>query len=114
MTTLIVTPWLDNYNCGMIELIRSATFNRWLSGLRDRRAVARIAARLDRLAAGNPGDAEPVGEGVSELRINYGPGYRVYFIQRGPVLVVLLCGGDKSTQSKDIRQAKVLAEQWKG
>lgn len=98
----------------MIELIRSATFDNWLSGLRDRRAVARIAARLDRLAAGNPGDAEPVGEGVSELRINYGPGYRVYFIQRGLVLVILLCVGDKSTQSKDIRQAKVLAEQWKG
>ena len=98
----------------MIELIRSATFDSWLSSLRDRRAVARIAARLDRLAAGNPGDAEPIGEGVSELRINYGPGYRVYFLQRGQVLVILLCGGDKSTQSKDIRQAKVLAEQWKG
>lgn len=98
----------------MIELIRSATFDRWLSGLRDRRAVARIAARLDRMAAGNPGDVQPVGEGVSELRISYGPGYRVYFIQRGPVLIILLCGGDKSTQSKDIRQAKVLAEEWKG
>ncbi|WP_347268908.1 type II toxin-antitoxin system RelE/ParE family toxin [Paracoccus sp. (in: a-proteobacteria)] len=97
----------------MKELIRSESFDRWLSDLRDRRAIARIAARLDRLAAGNPGDVEPVGEGVSELRINYGPGYRVYFIQRGPVLVILLCGGDKSTQSKDIRQAKLLAEQWK-
>ena len=98
----------------MIELIRSGTFDTWLSSLRDRRAVARIAARLDRLAAGNPGDVEPVGEGVSELRINYGPGYRVYFIQRGPVLVILLCGGDKSTQSKDIKQAKVLAAEWNG
>lgn len=97
----------------MKELIRSESFDRWLSGLRDRRAIARIAARLDRLAAGNPGDVEPVGEGISELRINYGPGYRVYFIQRGPVLVILLCGGDKSTQSKDIRQAKILAEEWK-
>lgn len=97
----------------MKELIRSESFDRWLSSLRDRRATARIAARLDRLAAGNPGDVEPVGEGVSELRISYGPGYRVYFIQRGPVLVILLCGGDKSTQSKDIRQAKALAEQWK-
>jgi putative addiction module killer protein len=87
----------------MIELIRSGTFDTWLSGLRDRRAVARIAARLDRLAAGNPGDVEPVGDGVSELRINY-----------GPVLVILLCGGDKSTQSKDIKQAKVLAAEWKG
>lgn len=98
----------------MIELIRSETFDHWLSGLRDRRAVARIAARLDRLAAGNPGDAEPVGEGVSELRINYGPGYRVYFIQRGPVLIILLCGGDKSTQTRDITKAKALAGEWKG
>ena len=98
----------------MTELIRSATFDRWLSELRDRRAVARIAARLDRLAGGNPGDAQPVGDGVSELRINYGPGYRVYFIQRGPVLIILLCGGDKSSQDRDIKQAKVLAEQWKG
>lgn len=98
----------------MTELIRSSTFDRWLSGLRDRRAVARIAARLDRLAAGNPGDARPVGEGVSELRINYGPGYRVYFIQNGQILVILLCGGDKSSQDRDIKQAKALAEQWKG
>lgn len=114
MTTLVVRAAFDNYSLQMIELIRSATFDRWLSGLRDRRAVARIAARLDRMAAGNPGDVQPVREGVSELRINYGPGYRVYFIQRGPVLIILLCGGDKSTQSKDIRQAKVLAEEWKG
>ena len=98
----------------MTELIRSATFDRWLSELRDRRAVSRIAARLDRLASGNPGDTQPVGDGVSELRINYGPGYRVYFIQRGPVLIILLCGGDKSSQDRDIKQAKVLAEQWKG
>ena len=97
-----------------MELIRSATFNDWISGLRDRRAVVRIAARLDRLATGNPGDVEPVGQGVSELRINYGPGYRVYFMQRGPVLVILLCGGDKSTQERDIKQAKALAESWKG
>ena len=98
----------------MAQLIRSATFDRWLSGLRDRRAVARITARLDRFASGNPGDTQPVGNGVSELRINYGPGYRVYFIQRGPVLIILLCGGDKSSQDRDIKQAKVLAEQWKG
>lgn len=98
----------------MTELIRSATFDRWLSELRDRRAVARIAARLDRLASGNPGDAQPVGNGVSELRINHGPGYRVYFIQRGPVLIILLCGGNKSSQDRDIKQAKALAAQWKG
>ncbi len=114
MTTEVVRAVFDNYSLQMIELIRSATFDRWLSGLRDRRAVARIAARLDRMAAGNPGDVQQVGEGISELRINYGPGYRVYFIQRGPVLIILLCGGDKSTQSKDIKQAKVLAEEWKG
>lgn len=105
---------LDNYSCQMAELIRSATFDRWLSGLRDRRAVGRITARLDRLAGGNPGDVQPVGDGVSELRINYGPGYRVYFIQRGPVLIILLCGGDKSSQDRDIKQANALAEQWKG
>ena len=98
----------------MVELIRSATFDRWLTGLQDRRAVARIAAWLDRLASGNPGDAQPVGNGVSELRIHYGPGYRVYFLQRGPVMIVLLCGGDKSSQEKDIIQAKALAAEWKG
>ncbi|WP_042250946.1 type II toxin-antitoxin system RelE/ParE family toxin [Paracoccus sp. PAMC 22219] len=98
----------------MVEMIRSATFDRWLMGLRDRRAVARIAARLDRLASGNSGDAEPVGDGVSELRIHYGPGYRVYFLRRGPVLIVLLCGGDKSSQERDITQAKALAAEWKG
>lgn len=98
----------------MVELIRSATFDRWLTGLQDRRAVARIAAGLDRLAGGNPGDVQPVGNGVSELRIHYGPGYRVYFLQRGPVMIVLLCGGDKSSQEKDIIQAKALAAEWKG
>jgi putative addiction module killer protein len=97
----------------MVELIKSAAFDRWLSDLRDARAVARILARLDRLAVGNPGDVKPVGEGVSEMRIDYGPGYRVYFIQRGQLLVVLLCGGDKSTQDRDIARAKALAAQWK-
>jgi putative addiction module killer protein len=71
-------------------------------------ARARIAARIDRLARGNPGDVAPVGEGVSEMRIHYGPGYRVYFVQRGAALVLLLCGGDKSTQARDIRTAKQL------
>ena len=66
------------------------------------------------MLAGQSRDAQPVGDEVSELRINYGPGYRVYFIQRGPVLIILLCGGDKSSQDRDIKQAKVLAEQWKG
>jgi putative addiction module killer protein len=79
--------------------------------LRDRRAAARIAVRLDRLPAGNPGDVKPVGEGVNEIRIDYGPGYRIYFVRRGPELIVLLCGGDKGTQDKDIRAARKLAKQ---
>jgi putative addiction module killer protein len=97
----------------MAELIRSSVFDGWLSGLRDRRAKMRIAARLDRLVVGNSGDVKPVGGGISELRINYGPGYRVYYMTRGKVLIVLLCGGDKSTQDADIRQAKALADHWK-
>jgi putative addiction module killer protein len=98
----------------VVEIIKSSSFDAWLSGLRDRRAVARIAARLDRLATGNAGDVKPVGDGVSEMRIDHGPGYRVYFMQRGEILIVLLCGGDKSSQDKDIEQARRLAGQWKG
>lgn len=79
----------------------------------DRAARARIAARIRRLSLGNPGDVKPVGAGISEIRISYGPGYRVYFMQRGPVVVVLLCGGDKSSQSRDITLAKAIAGQWK-
>lgn len=97
----------------MVEVIKSETFDRWLRRLRDGRARARILARIDRLAAGNPGDVGPVGEGVSEMRIDYGPGYRVYYLTRGPVLVILLCGGDKSTQRRDIAQAKAMARDWK-
>ena len=97
----------------MVELIKSETFDRWLKDLRDIRAAARIQVRLDRMAAGNPGDVKPVGDGVSEMRIDYGPGYRVYFMRRGLLIVVLLCGGDKSTQDKDIAQAKTIAAQWK-
>ena len=93
----------------MIEVRQTEMFAIWIRGLRDRRARAKIAARIDRLSLGNVGDAEPVGEGVSELRIHYGPGYRVYVVQRGKVLIVLLCGGDKSTQTKDVRIAKALA-----
>ena len=89
-------------------------FDDWFAGLRDKQAVRRIHARIDRAEDGNFGDCEPVGEGVSEMRIHYGPGYRVYFIRRGPVLIILLCGGDKASQDKDIRQAKALAEEWKG
>ena len=80
-----------------------------MAGLPDHRARAKIAARIDRLAVRNPGDVAPVGEGISELRIHYGPGYRVYFVSRGKTLIVLLCRGDKSTQTKDIKTAKLLA-----
>ena len=97
----------------MVELIKSTTFDRWLADLRDKRAVARILARLDRLAVGNPGDVKPVGEGISEMRIDYGPGYRVYFLQRGLLLIVLLGGGDKSAHDRDIARAKALAAQWR-
>ncbi|PWR21837.1 type II toxin-antitoxin system RelE/ParE family toxin [Zavarzinia compransoris] len=90
-------------------IFRTETFDTWLAALRDRRALARIGARIDRLAAGNPGDVVPVGDGVSEMRIHYGPGYRVYYVQRGQLVIVLLCGGDKSSQDRDIRQAKALA-----
>ncbi len=89
----------------MIEMRKTDLFAHWLDNLNDIRARARIQARIERLAAGNPGDVEPVGEGVSELRINYGPGYRVYFKRRGQELIILLAGGDKSTQPKDIKTA---------
>jgi putative addiction module killer protein len=95
------------------DLVKSATFDRWLSGLKDLRARARIAIRLDRLALGNPGDSKPVGSGVRELRIDYGPGYRVYFTQRGITTLVLLCGGDKRTQSADIKRAIAIATEWR-
>ena len=97
----------------MFTIRRTRDYADWIKTLKDFRAQARIADRIDRLAAGNPGDVKPVGEGVSELRINYGPGYRVYFVRDGSVVYVLLCGGDKSTQEKDIRLAKKLAQQLK-
>ena len=93
----------------MIEVRRTASFRTWLRGLRDERAKARIVSRIDRLTLGNFGDVKPAGEGISELRIFYGPGYRVYFTRRGEVLVILLCGGDKSTQDRDVKTAKALA-----
>ena len=93
----------------MFEVRQTLVFRDWLAALKDRRVVSKIGARLDRLAVDNFGDVKPVGEGVSELRINYGPGYRVYVVQRGPVLVVVLCGGDKSSQGRDIERAKALA-----
>ncbi|HTA31420.1 MAG TPA: type II toxin-antitoxin system RelE/ParE family toxin [Candidatus Cybelea sp.] len=93
----------------MVEIRKTDIFAGWLDGLRDLRARARVQARIERLAMGHPGDVKPVGEGVSELRINHGPGYRVYYKRRGRELVVLLAGGDKSTQAKDISIALRLA-----
>ena len=93
----------------MIEVRKTDLFVQWLDALRDLQARARVQARIERLYAGNPGDVEPVGEGVSELRIHYGPGYRVYFTKRGREVIILLAGGDKSTQAKDIKIALRLA-----
>jgi len=94
----------------MIQLRKTEVFARWLDGLRDMRARARVQVRIERLASGHPGDAKPVGEGVSELRIDCGPGYRVYFTKRGSAVVILLAGGDKRTQAADIRTALRLAQ----
>jgi len=93
----------------VFELRKTEVYAKWLDGLRDVRARARILARIERLADGNPGDARPVGEGVSELRVDYGPGYRVYFTRQGRTILVLLAGGDKRTQSRDIATALRLA-----
>jgi putative addiction module killer protein len=93
----------------MTELRTTPEFASWIDNLRDLRARARVQIRIQRLADGNPGDVKPVGRGVSELRVDYGPGYRVYFTQRRGVFVMLLCGGDKRTQERDIKQALALA-----
>jgi putative addiction module killer protein len=90
----------------MVLIRKTNLFMKWLTGLRDQKAIARIQIRIDRLALGNPGDVRPVGSGISEMRIDYGPGYRVYFSQRGSEIVILLCGGDKTTQKSDIENAK--------
>jgi len=95
----------------VIEVRQTAGYSQWFADLRDRQAKARIDIRVRRLSLGNPGDVKPIGDGVSELRIDYGPGYRVYFIQQGAVLIVLLAGGDKATQDRDIRAAKKLARE---
>jgi putative addiction module killer protein len=93
----------------VLQIRKTETFALWLDGLRDIRARARVQVRIERLAAGNPGDVEPVGEGVSEMRIDYGPGYRVYSKKHGRETVILLAGGDKRTQSADIKTALRLA-----
>ena len=93
----------------MIEIRQTETYADWFDSLRDRKARARIDVRIRRLSLGNPGDVKPIGSGVSELRIDYGPGYRVYFVRRGPMLLILLAGGDKRTQERDIKKALELA-----
>lgn len=93
----------------MFEIRKTDIYAKWLDGLRDARARARVLVRVERLAAGNPGDVRPVGEGVSELRIDYGPGYRVYFKKQARKIVILLAGGDKRTQSDDVKTALRLA-----
>lgn len=95
----------------MIEVRQTATFASWLNALRDDQARFRIVVRIRRMELGNPGDVKPVGEGVSEMRISYGPGYRIYFVQQGKAIVVLLCGGDKASQRLDIGLAKQMAKE---
>jgi putative addiction module killer protein len=93
----------------MLEIRKTDVYSKWIDGLKDINGRAKILARVERLAAGNPGDVGPVGEGVSELRIDFGPGYRVYFKKKGKEIVILLAGGDKDTQDRDIQVAKELA-----
>jgi putative addiction module killer protein len=97
----------------MYEIIQSDEFKRWKAGLKDKQVVFRINARIGRMADGNMGDVKPAREGVSELRIDHGPGYRVYFVRRGPLLILLLAGGDKRTQDADIARAIAIAKDWK-
>lgn len=98
----------------MLEIIQSATFSRWLRKLKDRAAIMRINARIRRVAeTGNFGDTKAVRDGVSEIRIDYGPGYQLYYMQNGPIIVVLFAGGDKSTQDADIKGAVEIAKEWK-
>jgi putative addiction module killer protein len=97
----------------MLDVRRTDVFDRWLRRLKDQRGKARIAVRVRRMALGNLGDVATIGEGVSELRIHFGPGYRVYFTRQRETIVILLCGGDKGTQSRDIAAAKKLAKELK-
>lgn len=106
-------PQSVSYSRQVIEVVQTGEFETWLKKLRDGGGKARVLRRLDRLAQGNPGDVRPIGKGLSELRLDVGPGYRVYYAQDGDTLILLLCGGDKSTQQKDIDRAHELAEQWR-
>ena len=105
---LTLTP-LYPIRYSMLEVQKTEEFDEWLSSLADQKAQAKIASRIERLGLGNSGDVKPVGAGVSEMRVPYGPGYRVYFKQTGRIVILLLCGGDKSTQEKDIKRAKQIA-----
>jgi putative addiction module killer protein len=96
----------------MLKLRETALFRKWRTKLKDERARALIASRLDRLAYGHEGDVAPVGGGVSELRVHFGPGYRIYFHRRGNALVILLCGGNKNSQTKDIKTARQMVDEW--
>ena len=96
-----------------MKIVESATFQKWITKLKDNRARARITARIHRLTEGLPGDVTPIGRGLSELRIHYGPGYRVYYYQKDDVLIILLCGGDKRTQQKDIKTAHAVLTEWR-
>jgi putative addiction module killer protein len=98
----------------MLEIRQTVDFERWLNRLRDRTGRAKILVRIRRLAFGNPGDVRPVGNGIGEMRIDHGPGYRVYFVQRGAALVFILCGGDKTTQERDIKRAQGMAARVEG
>lgn len=97
----------------MVEVLTTDDFDRWLRKLKDRQARLRILERIDRLTHGNPGDVKPVGQGISELRLTYGPGYRIYYLHEGDRLVLLLCGGDKSTPAADIERAHHFADEWR-
>ncbi len=94
----------------MVEVRQTEEFSAWLHGLRDASAVARVVARIRRMEQGNPGDTRSVGKGIMEMRISYGPGYRIYYVHRGAHIVILLCGGDKRAQRQDIKRAQMLAE----
>lgn len=102
-----------DYSRHMVEVVRTEDFDQWLRKLKDKAGRLRILKRIDRLVNGNPGDVKSIGSGVSELRLDVGPGYRVYYLRDGDVLILLLCGGDKSTQQNDIDKAHRLAEQWR-
>lgn len=111
---LVDTNRIASYKSHVIDVRQTIAFKQWLARLADRRAVEKIAQRVVRLQAGLFGDVKPVGSGVSEIRINHGPGYRVYFIKRGAAVILLLCGGDKSSQGRDIKAAKAMAAELEG